>query len=355
MSVTSTQQLRAYPRGKVSIGGVMEHTTLHRVKTDSLNDGIEVVAAAIGTPGVTTFSFGGATDTAAVLKDVTPKREKDKSLYWKVTSNWGPLDDKDEQQTGRKEEGVNIPEPPPVAGEATNNPLEFADTIERDVMWRQAEMWEAQFKGSGVLGNNCDAYKVDQVYAIGNSAGEIRDPPEFEEYPVALWRFTIHRARFLADKAQRFTNAINEDHWTWTSKIWAVTINAAPETAWCQSWIGGMSVINGFPVARINITIAIDPDGWGIKFPDMGYRRKLNLQSEPIDNPPYFDVNGQPLDAPRPGVTYVEMKDAYGEPIRQPAALDGHGLPLGEGQETRYLYWLSRRLHRVSFNDILSR
>lgn len=342
MSVTSTSPLRAQPTGSVSVGGVTEYTTVHRVKTDSVSDGVVTVAAAIGEPGVTTYSYGGESNSAAVLKTVTPKREKDKNLWWLVTSTWGPLDDDDQQQTGRDNDG-----------NPTDDPLAFAITLEVDTLWRQAEISEAVFLGAIEKNRDTDYFTVGKVYTPASSAGEILDPPRMEEYPVPVFRLTFNSPTIPTERIAQYVNAINEDAWNWTVPLIWEKIKADPQTAWCQSWTAGTSWINGVLVATNRVSIAIDPAGWADKIPDQGYRR---LYTD-YDKPPFMLPNGETTNEPPglgTGVNHVEMTDVYGEPIRQPAALDGFGNPLPKGRETVYLWWQSTRKPLRKFNTMFS-
>jgi len=334
MAVTDTRLIRTAPTGRVGIGGVTSYITEHRVETDDLDDNIVTVANAIGTCGSTTYDVGSESDSGAVLKDISPKRSKKQPLVWYVTSNWGPLDPNDQTQTGRTDDG-----------EPTDNPWEFADSLEFDTLYRMTEMWEATFQGIQPGNLNSTHLKKGNKYIVCNSATVVRDPPEQVEYPVPVYRITQYRSAFPVALKESHTNATNKDKWTYKSRLWDVDITAEPGTALCQEIDGGISFINGIKTARVTFVIAIDKRGWAVKLPDIGYER---LFDETYDTGKGEWVD--PEAANRPAVTTIQ--DPNGNFVRQPIPLDGFGYVLGLGQARRYLKWLPDEMPQLPFANL---
>jgi len=321
MTVTSTSLLRAQPTGQVKLGGANTYTTVHRVVTDDVDDGVQTVAAAIGTVGETTYAEGDETDTGAYLQSVSPKRDKDKSLYWIVTSQWAP-NDSDDPDNHLNEDG-----------ELEADPTKWIDDVSFSTSYESRPLLEAVYRGPNAMDHI--GRPIGSGGPVVNSAGALIDPPLETQHPIRTHHISQYAATYPEWKVAAFQNAVNSQILTYTLNVPDPELGHHPlqynkqwdiATARVDSITGTWGRKNGIFYWRTDINVSEDRSTWRLQIPDAGFERA-------------WDVNYDPVETTGEAIHVVALTDVHGQPVRHPVRLDGFGAVLGSTQPTKYLIY----------------
>lgn len=296
--------------------GRRSYAAVYIVKTNNPLDGPTVintyVAANLRALGAT-YSYGSDTDAEAIATMIDPKRSAQNAKLWYVTVSYETPDERTP------------------TGALSLNPSEWRhelSTANRGVSEAATRLKYLQTV----------CLRAEDSYGPAmNQAGQIFDPPPERERWNEILRIEKYDTYFPND-AEDYIGRINNAQVFVSYPYWNYTRTWAKYATKCIAFSGVTMRINAFDVWRWTVEFETDKKTWKLKLPNIGTFARAQAGDKDQNGEFYTTGGSNPNTPPDSGVR--ELKDATGQPLRNPVPLDEEGQPLPAGADVEYLEFL---------------
>jgi hypothetical protein len=338
MAFTSHEEIAASEAGYDLKTNAAEYSVFHRLHaetgTDDASSAVTYVQINIANSG---SSYPGR--ASATLKKISVRREKDSSdpWTWIATLVYADPDSDDEKDKKKRDENEK----------ETDDPIEWKPKVSLKTHNYSRPVTKAKYEGGykgeahAILQGAGDPAQEAQPYrwVPVNSAFSIIGPLEMDDHYYTL---SVERNEISLDMDKLRPNVINKEEFQISYKGIAKTVkrrcakidsvSASSEVVYRKDILQG-GVLNTQYYISCSISIEIiDSPGrdWTHENADQGFSARA-LAGDPDGKGGTFASIGQGLPIPPGGAPQRRLTDINGDPISEPALLDGNGQPINFG------------------------